>query len=645
MADVSTGKGTPRKSGRFFRRTFLVAFALIGAGLISSAALEMGFRFSESLMQISERHAQVAEEAAFKIRGFIHGIESAMRATAHSQEAIATGLDSEMRFELLTLLKIAPAISTASIIRSDGREVAKVSRLSLVNPADLADRSAENAFKVAIAGETYFSRVFFVRDSEPHMRLATPIEWFAGRVEGVIVAEISLKYAREVVSQIVVGDQGYVYVVSGAGELIAHPDLSFVLGRRNISNLAQVKLALEGGALAPESHPNMLGESIFPAYAVITDLGWAVLAETPASEVYAPLLDSLTRTALLSIAALAAALLASLLVVRKVVNPLSKLRDGAVQFGAGDLHHRIDLQSGDEFEDVSEAFNRMADGLNAARNQLEDQVAERTHELRVANAKLEEASHNLADWNRTLEDRVAKQVGELDRMAKLKRFVAPQLADAIVSSGDDRLLESHRREITVVFADLRGFTKFSETAEPERLMSVLHEYHRVIGELIFAYEATLERFAGDGVMVYLNDPLPCPDPAGQAVRLGVAMRDSVRELTDKWRGEGDQLDFGVGIALGYATLGQIGFDARVDYAAIGPVTNLASRLCDEAAGGQILVSQRIQAAVSEIAETDFVGDLSLKGFSQPVSAYNVITVLDDPSAISADDAPRLSDER
>jgi adenylate cyclase len=238
--------------------------------------------------------------------------------------------------------------------------------------------------------------------------------------------------------------------------------------------------------------------------------------------------------------------------------------------------------------------------------------------------RLEAQSTQLAEWNRTLEQRVVEQLAELGRVGRLKRFFSPQLAELVVSSGGERLLESHRREITVVFCDLRGFTAFSETAEPEEVMGVLREYHAALGTLIFRFEGTLERFAGDGIMVFFNDPLPCPDPAAQAVRMAVAMRQQMGELTEKWRKRGHQLDFGVGIAQGYATLGMIGFEGRVDYGAIGPVTNLASRLCDEARGGQILISQRVFVAVEEPVEAEPVGELCLKGFHKPVPTFNVV---------------------
>jgi adenylate cyclase len=251
------------------------------------------------------------------------------------------------------------------------------------------------------------------------------------------------------------------------------------------------------------------------------------------------------------------------------------------------------------------------------------------HDTAQAQAdRLEAQALQLADWNRTLEQRVAEQLAELERIGRLKRFFSPQLAELIVSTGEEKLLESHRREVTVVFCDLRDFTAFSEITEPEEVMEVLREYHTALGELIFRFEGTLERFAGDGLMVFFNDPVPCPDPAARAVRMAVAMRQRVGELTGTWRKRGHQLDFGVGIAQGYATLGKIGFEGRFDYAAIGTVTNLAARLCGEAAGGQILISQRVYAAVEALAVADQVGELSLKGFVKPVPAYNVWALKD-----------------
>jgi adenylate cyclase len=229
----------------------------------------------------------------------------------------------------------------------------------------------------------------------------------------------------------------------------------------------------------------------------------------------------------------------------------------------------------------------------------------------------------LGDLNRTLEARVAEQVGQLERLGRLKRFFSPQLAEAIVSGGAEDPLKSHRREVTVVFLDLRGFTAFAETAEPEEVMGVLREYHAAMGELILAHEGTLERFTGDGMMIFFNDPVPVPDPQERAVRMALAMRARVDDLARGWRKRGWELDFGVGIAQGYATIGAIGFEGRWDYGAIGTVTNLAARLCGEAQPGQILVPRRLHSMLEELIAAEPIGELSLKGFSRPVTAFNV----------------------
>jgi len=230
----------------------------------------------------------------------------------------------------------------------------------------------------------------------------------------------------------------------------------------------------------------------------------------------------------------------------------------------------------------------------------------------------------LTDLNRTLEGRVGAQVAQLERLGRLKRFFSPQLVEAIVSGDADDPLKSHRREITVVFLDLRGFTAFAETAEPEDVMGVLREYHGAMGELILAHEGTLERFTGDGMMVFFNDPAPVPNPGERAIRMALAMRDRVRTLAAGWRKRGHDLALGVGIAQGYATLGAIGFEGRWDYGAIGTVTNLAARLCGDARPDQVLVSRRFLATVEELVEVRPIGELTLKGFSRPVTAFNVL---------------------
>jgi class 3 adenylate cyclase/HAMP domain-containing protein len=270
----------------------------------------------------------------------------------------------------------------------------------------------------------------------------------------------------------------------------------------------------------------------------------------------------------------------------------------------------------------------------AMRNaRLFTEVDHKSRELLAANDivreqadKLQEQTDQLKDWNRSLEERVETQLGEIERIRRLERFLAPQVAQLIASSdGHEGLLDSHRREVTVVFCDLRGFTAFTETTEPEEAMNVLREYHAALGELIFKYEGTLDRYAGDGVMILFNAPIQFDDHTARAVRMSVEMRDTIGGLTDKWRNRGHNLGFGIGIALGYATLGQIGFEQRLEYAAIGSVTNLASRLCDEAKANQIVVSRRVYGMVEPWVEGRPIDDLNLKGFNHPILAAEILS--------------------
>ena len=248
-------------------------------------------------------------------------------------------------------------------------------------------------------------------------------------------------------------------------------------------------------------------------------------------------------------------------------------------------------------------------------------------ELRERTGELEVQSREVAKLNQQLEQRVADQVGEIERMSRLRRFLPPQVADLIVASGTEKQLESHRREITALFCDLRGFTGFSESADPEDVMALLREYHAAIGEIIIKYSGTLERYAGDGVMVVFNDPVPVPKPALQAVRAALDMRAAIGALTEKWSRLGHDLGFGVGIAHGHATLGTIGFEGRFDYSAIGTVSNVASRLCDEGKPGQILISPRVLMEVEDAITVEPVGEFELKGIRRPIAAHNVVAAL------------------
>jgi class 3 adenylate cyclase len=292
------------------------------------------------------------------------------------------------------------------------------------------------------------------------------------------------------------------------------------------------------------------------------------------------------------------ALLGAVLVARRVSRPVLTLAGGARRVAAGDFDVAVAVSQRDELGELAATFNDMVGGLRE-RERVRD---------------------------------------ELERTAKLKRFFSPQLADAL-SAGDETLLASHRRHITVVFCDLRGFTAFAEAADPEDVMQLLHDYHATIGPLVFANEGTLERFTGDGLMVFFNDPVPCPDPAARAVRMAVAMRDAVAALLNGWRQRGHALGFGTGIAMGDATIGRIGFEGRFDYAAIGTVTNLAARLCQEARDGQILVSAPVHAEVEPLVDAKPIGALALRGFARPVMVYDILALRAEPAAPASPVAP------
>src|SRR5262245_8657522 len=237
--------------------------------------------------------------------------------------------------------------------------------------------------------------------------------------------------------------------------------------------------------------------------------------------------------------------------------------------------------------------------------------------------RIKQMHDTLDEWNRTLADKVKQQVSELQRMEKLKRYLSPQIAETILGSEAD-LFKTHRREITAVFLDLRGFTAFSDSAEPEEVMDFLRDYHGEMGRLIFKFEGTLERFVGDGIVVIFNDPILCENHPQTAARMAIEVRDRVKELRSGWLKKGYDLDLGVGLATGYATLGTVGFEGRMDYGTIGNLPNLAARLCGEAKGGQILTDQKTMSKIEDLFEGEALPELQLKGISRPVLAFNII---------------------
>jgi adenylate cyclase len=311
---------------------------------------------------------------------------------------------------------------------------------------------------------------------------------------------------------------------------------------------------------------------------------------------------------------------------RRTVHILDALTDPEYTYGAKDLEKlrtnlAVPILKGDNLLGVLVIYH-----LEEVRPFTEKQIAlvetfADQAAIAIENTRL---LNDLNKLNRQLEQRVADQVGEIERMGRLRRFLPPQVADLIVASGTEKQLESHRREITALFCDLRGFTDFSESSDPEDVLALLRDYHAAIGQIIIKYSGTLERFAGDGVMVIFNDPVPVENPTLQAVLMALDMRTAIGAMIQKWRLLGHDLGFGIGIAHGFATLGTIGFEGRYDYAAIGTVSNVASRLCDEAKPGQILISPRVMLAVDKTVTVELVGEFTLKGIRRPMAAYNVL---------------------
>jgi two-component system, NtrC family, sensor kinase len=384
--------------GRLLRRTFLIAFLLVSGGLITSGAVELVFRYRESVESIGALQREMAQGAAFKIQAFVQDIEKTLRASTQTPEIVTEGLTDAYRFQLIKLLRVAPAITTATALDTEGHETLKVSRVQMVQSQELAEQSTHEAFAQARQGESYLSPVYFVRQSEPYMRIGVPIERFAGDVVGVLIAEVNLKYIWDVISNIKVGQTGYAYVVSRDGDLIAHPDISLVLQKQEVKHLGQVQAALAGQPGPFTAQSNLAGDKVFPAYAAMPDLGWAVIVERSADEAYAPLYSSMLRTAILLLLGLGMAVVASLLIGRRVVRPLAALRQGAARIGAGALTHRIDIQTDDEFQDLATEFNLMATRLQESYAELEQRVEARTRELAERSRELEIASKHKSQF-------------------------------------------------------------------------------------------------------------------------------------------------------------------------------------------------------------------------------------------------------
>ena len=626
-SSLTLGKG----KRHLVRSYFLVSFFLVGFGILTSGLIGTYYHLSDIQEQASHLQQEIASSAAYKIEKFIEDIEGSMKAVTLSREIIANGLSPDIDFQLNKLLKLSAPVIEAFAADANGVIYKHVSRVRTIALKSKQSISSTNAFQKAIKGETFHGKVFFVQDSEPYMTITIPIERYVGEIIGVLQAQVNLRFIWDLVSSIQFGGGGHAYIVTRYGDLIAHPSISLVLQRQNLSVLDQVQKGFSDNPqtinkTSTSVTANLHGAKVLSSFTLIPKLDWLVIIEQPMREAYHNIFEALLRTSGLLLFGVAMTLVASLLMIRRVLKPLEVLRQGAESISSGDLSYRFDVNTGDEFEIVSEEFNNMAAAIQYSHVNLEDKVEQRTREITESNQKLEEARKDLEDLNQSLEDKVQSQVQELERINRIKHFLAPQVSEAILKSDNINPFQTHRKEVTVVFIDLRGFTDFSDSHEPEEVMNVLREYHEEIGALIDKYQGTLEHFAGDGIMVFFNDPLPQDNHLELAVRMSVDIQQRVAAIRPEWQKKEYNLDVGIGLTTGFATLGIIGFKGRLEYGAIGNVPNLAARLSGEAKGGQIVLDKKTYSRIDHLIEVQSLEELSLKGFSRPISAFNVISL-------------------
>ncbi len=568
-----------KRRSRLVRKYALLISVLVSGALIVSGAVDSYFSYQDTRLALGRIQREKAASAAAIIERFVKEVEAQMGWTLNPTFLPPEETLTKRRSDFQQLLQEAPEITEIAYIDGwSGREELLVSRIAVDVIGSGKDYANDPKFLTASANGRYFSPVYFRNESEPYLSLALRGR---KREKGVTVAEVNLKFVWDVISQIDVGRDGRAFVVDSNGLLIAHPDISLVLRKTDLSHAPQVTAARAEAGQQGMITEGLGGRRVLSSHAAIAPLGWLVFLESPVSEALAPLYDSLIRTGILIAAGILLSVLAGLMLARRIVRPIQALREGAGRIGAGALDHRIDVRTGDELEALADEINEMT-------------------------SKLRDSYDNV------------------ERVSALKRYFSPHLAELIVSSDEDGLTASHRSEITVLFCDLRNFTEFSSIAEPEDAMRVLEQYYVALGTRLREFEATIGHFAGDGLMAFFNDPLPCPDHATRAVKMAVAMRDDVGQLLEGWKKRGLDLGFGMGVATGYATLGHIGTEDQFHYTAIGSVVNLASRLCDEAKSGEILISETVYAEAEDIVRVMLEGERPLKGFPKPVPILKMV---------------------
>ena len=565
---------TPPKSS-LFRRYFAALFIVVAIPLLIKSISDAWFGYRDQRAMLDALLRAQAMSAAGRIENFLFDIRDQLHWTVHEPWPAASA--QEHYLDLVRLLRQVPAVWSVTLVDSAGREKLFLSRIDLNRIESGRDYSKDPAFTETRKGQFWMSPMEYVGGADPRMNIAVAADHRNG---DTAIADINLTLIRDVISRIHIGETGYAFVTDQRGQLVGHPDISKVLlGTNSIEQTRQLKAAFTAAPGQAITTTDLDGVSVLATMTPpLEGVGWNVFAVQPVSEAFAPVYLALWRTGgLLLLAALIAGIVAWLL-ARRMTGPIRLLEEGAERIGAGQFDQRIAISTGDELERLAASFNRMA------------------QELAVSQERSE-------------------------RIARLKRFLAPQVAELVEKTGDETVLAGQRAEIVAVFCDLRGFTAFTARAEPEEIVKVLGEYYRALGAIITRYQATLTNFSADGLMVLVNAPVPCPEPALHAAKMAIDMRAVVHQLGLDWRGRGFDIGFGMGMAMGWATVGRIGYEGRVDYTAIGNAVNLASRLCSTAEDQQILCDQIVAQAVSAGLAVTSLGTRQLKGYERQVPVY------------------------
>lgn len=593
---VTERPASPRAS--LFTKYFLALFAAAVGPLLVAGGSEAWFGYRDQRDRLSDLLDSEARLAAFKIEYFLQGISDQLEWMV--QLPWSAGTDERRRLDALRLLRQVPPVMSLRLVDATGRERLFVSRIGLNRVESGDDHSDDPAALGAAAQGAWFGPVIFQGGSEPFLTVAVAGNRSAA---GVAIAEVNLKFIWDVISAIQVGRTGEAFVLDAPGRLVAHPDISLVLraddaSTRPLQLLRSAILAQPGQAIAGR---DTKGDAVMAAMAPIPMVEWSVIVKQPVAEAFGPIYAALWRTGVLLVAGTLFAALLAYWLSQRMIGPIRLLEDGVARIGAGQFDHRIELATGDEFERLAGRFNHMAGELAVSQERSE-------------------------------------------RINRLKRFLAPQVAELIERSGDERVLDGRRVEVVAVFCDLRGFTAFAAQAQPEAIISVLGTYYDAMERVIAAHEATLTSFSGDGIMALVNAPVACPDPALRAVAMARAMQDCVQALLVDWRAAGHELGFGVGLAMGPATVGRIGSGGRLDYTAVGHVVNLASRLCASAKDREILADRTVARAVGTAVALTELEARPLKGFARHVPVFIVDAPRhdasrDNASAVIGESAP------